>query len=185
MQEIYAAGLTLEIALDDVTKNPEDASQGIGRAIDQLHEVIRNIRSYIFDLRPREFTGSLRDALTDLAREFSQNSLVATETRIEPELRDIDPEKALALYHIAHEALSNVHKHAGATNVQLSLTSKAGVIQLDIEDDGHGFDTGLDLPQQHRGMRNMSSRARAIGGYLDVHSVPGQGTAVRVEIPYA
>jgi PAS domain S-box-containing protein len=69
MQEIYGAGLGLELALADVHDAPEDAERQIERTIDALHEVIRHIRSYIFDLRPRQFSGSLSGALRELAGE--------------------------------------------------------------------------------------------------------------------
>jgi PAS domain S-box-containing protein len=76
MQEIYAAGLTLDLALSDLRERPDVAEAEIERSIEQLHEVIRNIRSYIFDLRPRQFGGSLESALTDLVREFRQNTQI-------------------------------------------------------------------------------------------------------------
>jgi signal transduction histidine kinase len=183
MQEIYGAGLTLELALEDLSTDTEACREGVSRAIEQLHDVIRNIRSYIFDLRPRQFAGSLTDALADLAREFRQNSLIDTVARVADDLPPLETESAVALYQIAHESLSNIHKHAKAAHVAISLASPPGRIVMEVQDDGAGFDTALNLPQKHRGMRNMSSRARALGGYLDVHSTPGRGTTVRVELP--
>src|SRR6266545_1940642 len=178
MQEIYAAGLTLEIALEDLGPGSVAVAVGIERAIEQLHKVIRNIRSYIFDLRPREFTGSLSEALAELTQEFRRDSLINTKINIQTNGAELNEDRAIALYHIAHEALSNIHKHAQPKNVQISLTRVDGRLRLEIVDDGRGFDAGLALPQQHRGMRNMSSRARAIGGFMEVHSEPGQGTTV-------
>ncbi|HLF79801.1 MAG TPA: PAS domain-containing sensor histidine kinase [Dehalococcoidia bacterium] len=183
MQEIYGAGLTLEMALEDIKDRREaDAADGVSRSIDQLHDVIRNIRSYIFDLRPRDFTGSLGDALQNLAREFGENSMIETVANVPSELPELEEDQSVGLYHITHEALSNIQKHARAEHVAISINVQDEVLHLEIKDDGRGFDTDISMPQQHRGMRNMSSRARALGGYLDVSSVPGKGTSVRIEM---
>jgi PAS domain S-box-containing protein len=183
MQEIYGAGLTLEMALEDLKdRKHTQAAANISRSIDQLHDVIRNIRSYIFDLRPRDFSGSLNEALTELANEFSDNSLIAISSHMANDLPALSIERQVGLYHIAHEALSNIQKHAQARNVEVTLDVEDDVLRLSIKDDGRGFDTAIALPQQHRGMRNMSSRARSLAGYLDVSSIPGEGTLVRVEL---
>jgi PAS domain S-box-containing protein len=101
MQEIYATSLTLELALEDLDDNAP-ARQSVERAIEQLHNVTRSIRSYIFDLRPRHFTGNLPGALQDLAREFQQNSQIATSASIEEALPQLDSGRSVALYQIAH-----------------------------------------------------------------------------------
>src|SRR5690606_39094874 len=105
MQEVYAAGLTLELALADVWERPDAAEAEIERGIEQLHAVIRNIRSYIFDLRPREYGGSLTSALTELDREFRQNTLIAVTENVDEITAEVTDEHATAAYHIVHEAL--------------------------------------------------------------------------------
>ena len=96
MQDIYAATLGLDMAYEDIDTAPGQAKDGVGRAIDQLHNVIRDIRSYIFDLRPRQFAGDIRHALADLAHEFQENSSIQTEVHIAPELPEIDHQIGLA-----------------------------------------------------------------------------------------
>src|SRR5690606_10708344 len=83
MQDVYAAALSLELALMDSDQGSYARGETVEKAIDQLHDVVRNIRSYIFDLRPREFTGTLPEALHNLAQEFSQNSGIETKAVIE------------------------------------------------------------------------------------------------------
>jgi two-component system, NarL family, sensor histidine kinase DevS len=183
MQEIYAAGLTLELAIGDVRERPDAAEAEIERSIEQLHEVIRNIRSYIFDLRPRQFTGSLTSALLELVREFRQNTQIEVRDDV-PDLHvSVDNEAAEAAYHIVHEALSNVRKHAEASRVSMAVTLSDGHVNIEVNDNGRGFDASESLPQVHRGLRNMEVRARNAGCELLVESVPGEGTCVMVRVP--
>jgi PAS domain S-box-containing protein len=183
MQEIYAAGLTLELALGDMEEDVAVASEGVEKAIDQLHAVIRNIRSYIFDLRPREFSGNLASALAELAREFRQNTQIQTQDTLPATLPDIATERAVAVYHIVHEALSNVRKHSNASEVTISAYETNAVVRIEVRDNGDGFDVSQELPQAHRGLRNITSRARVAGAVLKIDSAPGKGTVVLIDLP--
>ena len=183
MQDIYAVTLGLELAQDDIESDPRQAKASVGRSIDELHEVIRNIRSYIFDLRPRQLNGDLCLALQDLGREFEENSSILTHVDVPPENPAIDNAVGVALYVIAHEALSNTRKYAGAKSVTIRLGVNDGMECLEIRDDGKGFDTSVAHNETHRGLRNMASRAGAIGANFRIESVVGQGTAISVEIP--
>ncbi len=183
MQEIYAAGLTLELALGDIEEDTTLASEGVEKAIEQLHDVIRNIRSYIFDLRPREFSGNLASALAELAREFRQNTQIETHDTLPPTLPDIATERAVAVYHIVHEALSNVRKHSGASEVSITAYEDDSVVRIEVRDNGSGFDVSQELPQVHRGLRNITARARVAGASLNIDSSPGKGTLLQIELP--
>ena len=112
MQDIYAVTLGLELAHEDIDSQPAMAKDAIGRSIDQLHDVIRDIRSYIFDLRPRQFNGDLRQALLDLGREFQENSSIHTDVSVPTELPPLEYSIGVAYYIITHEALSNTRKYA-------------------------------------------------------------------------
>jgi signal transduction histidine kinase len=138
---------------------------------------------YIFDLRPTSFDGDLGSTLRDLSREFQQDSGVETVVEIQGDFQGLPHEHEMAFYHIAHEALSNVRKHAGPNRVSVSLSCVEGRLTLEIRDDGAGFDVYRDVPEQHRGMRNMLSRARDIGAEFSVLSVPGQGTVIKAAMP--
>ena len=181
MQDIYASSLGLELALGAGDASAETV-EGIERVIDQLQTVVRNIRSYIFDLRPREFNGDLLEAVTNLAHEFQQNSQVATEVEIstsaEPSLAT-----SLTVYNIAHESLSNIQRHAHAKLVKIKLAVNEGSGHLLIVDDGVGFELGSNLGQSHRGLRNMFARARSIEGELELDSNPGNGTRLSLRFP--
>ena len=183
MQEVYAIGLTLEMALYEIEDERSEARRSLERAIDQLHDVIGDIRSYIFDLRPRDFRGDLGSALKELAKEFQQNSHIATSCDLCDAVSAIPPELGVGLYSIAHESLSNVRKHARASAVSISVKPSDDGFLFEVTDDGCGFDADSTLPQSHRGMRNMATRAKTIGGTFEVASAISQGTTVRVRLP--
>lgn len=185
MQSIYAVGLKLENAAADVREDPDAVHARIDGAIEALDDVMRDIRSYIMDLRPTKFTGDLRESLANLVRDFQVNSLVDATVAL-ADSGTISEGQASMLFHIAQEALTNARKHARATSLWLSLgTAPDGGARLEIRDNGAGFDTAASVGEEHHGLRNMASRARAAGGTLSVISAPGGGTSVTVDIPPA
>jgi PAS domain S-box-containing protein len=185
MQEIYATALTLELAMQDIPEGETEARKSVERAINQLHETTRNIRSYIFDLRPRQFTGDLPGAIEDLAREFQQNSQINTAVGLGGNLPELDMETAVAFYQVVHESLSNIHKHAKATFVQILLRRTTRSFRLEVIDNGRGFDTTAEIGQRHRGLRNMATRCRNAGADFQIISTPGKGAQIRIELPLA
>jgi PAS domain S-box-containing protein len=182
MQDIYAATLSLELALDEAEVSGQSEQGSLEHVIDQLHGVVRNIRSYIFDLRPREFSGDLVEAVTNLTNEFGQNSQIATELEIRGNA-SVDLPTSMAVYNIAHECLSNIQRHSRASNVSVALEFDDGTGQLEVVDNGVGFDMGADRGQSHRGVRNMYARARAVAADLEMESAPGQGTRLVIRFP--
>jgi two-component system NarL family sensor kinase len=184
MQDIYAVALSLELALDEVPDQRYAAAETVERSIDQLQEVVRSIRSFIFDLRPRQFSGRLTEAISNLAQEFNQNSQIETEMSLEADF-DVDLPVAVAVYHIAHESLSNIRKHAQAKQVSVSLRLVGDRGCLEVRDDGIGFDISAGPPEGHHGMRNMAARARAINADLQVESTVDKGTVLSVLFPLA
>jgi PAS domain S-box-containing protein len=185
IQSIYAVGLNLEAAADDVRADPAEAQRRIDQAIEKLNDTIRDIRSYIFELRPTRFTGDLEESLMNLAQEFRVNSLIDTSVEIAPGLPSMDEDRGIAIFHVALEALANARKHSRATSVRLVLASDGGAVRVEVRDNGVGFDTGARHPEGHHGLRNMPVRVRAAGGAFSIESAPGAGTTVRVEMPVA
>jgi signal transduction histidine kinase len=125
----------------------------------------------------------LEEALRAEAERFSGAQSIAVECRIE-ELRDKpSPDAALCLYRIAQEALNNVARHARADRVEVSLRATNGGCELEIRDNGVGFDS-----QKHRigsslGHASMRERVHLVGGRLAIRSVPHHGTTVAAWVP--
>jgi signal transduction histidine kinase len=185
IQSIYAVGLNLEAAAEDVTERPEEVRGRLDRAIGQLNDTISDIRSYILRLRPSRLGGDLRESFMNLTEEFRINSLAEVRLDMEDALPSMPPEARSALFHTAQEALANVRKHARATSVSVALESRDGGVTLRVHDNGSGFDARGEFSDEHRGLRNMASRARGAGGTLSIESGAATGTTVILKIPVA
>jgi len=183
IQSIYAVTLSLDDVPELVTQAPADAGQRVDDAIDALHGVIRDIRNFIFGLRPLLLdSGSMLDALRTLADELRRNT--ATEIEIvgeEPE--SVSLQTIAELLAIAREALANVARHSGASHAWLRLATPDDGVELEIADDGRGFNLDANVAQGHQGLANMRARAETLGGTIDIHTAPGAGTRIIVAVP--
>jgi signal transduction histidine kinase len=90
---------------------------------------------------------------------------------------------ALLIYHIAREGLMNALKHAQATDFWIAVRGDEEFLELELRDNGVGFDTAMPGPEGHFGMTMMRERAQIGGGTFEVLSVPGQGTTITVRFP--
>jgi signal transduction histidine kinase len=183
IQALYAVGLSLEDAGELMADDPVEAAARVERAIDSIHGTIRDIRNFIFGLRPELLDDvDLRGGLAILADEFRTSTLVDIELRA-PEPVDLDAEDAVQLLQLTREALSNVARHADATRVVIDLGATHGSLRLAIADDGRGFDPAATRGPAHHGLTNMRARAESMGGRLTITSRPGAGTRVVAELP--
>jgi len=183
IQSIYAVELGLEGAEEDVETDAPAAKRALGVAIDQLNGVIRDIRSYIFELRPAKLSYDLSEAVKRMVEEFRASAAAQLVADVAPALPPLGEEQRLALFHIARDALVNAHRHARASRIEVSLHASVSVVRLLVKDDGAGFDVAAERPEHHRGLHNMEARAQSAGGAMTIESVVGAGTTVRVEFP--
>ena len=91
----------------------------------------------------------------------------------------------IGLYRIIQETLTNVVRHAKATDVDILLHRRNDTLIAVIEDNGCGFDPGLTSKRESLGLLGMRERAEMLGGKLNIESAPGKGTTIQVEVPYA
>jgi signal transduction histidine kinase len=185
IQSIYAVGLGLEDVMYRLEGEPgEQARPSIEKAIDDLTGVIKDIRSYIFDLRPADSEMTdLKDAIRHLVEDVRVNSLIDAKFECKGDLLDLlDEQQSITLFHIAQEALNNVIKHSGSTSAVVRLVQKGSRFVLEVQDAGAGFEVQEGGPKEKHGLRNMRDRARSVGGELTIESKPGHGTTVRIEV---
>ncbi len=90
---------------------------------------------------------------------------------------------ALLVYHIAREGVMNSLKHARATDMWISVRETGDNIELELQDNGVGFDTNAPGPEGHFGMAMMRERAQVGGGTIEVESAPGEGATITVRFP--
>lgn len=186
IQSIYAVVLHLEDIYDRLPDSDEGLKPDVERAMDDLGKVIKDIRSYIFDLRPQlSHVDDLPGALAQLVEQFRVNTLVTITLDVSDPFEGVGgEEEAMALFHIAQEALNNVSKHSKATGVAVRLDSTAQIVTLEVEDNGVGFDVPAEgVASVRNGIRNMRDRARSVGAGLMYDSRPGRGTRVRADLP--
>ena len=181
IQSLFAVGMSLQGTA--LLAGDEDLTRRIENAVEELDRVIQDLRNYIFGLRPRILAaGSLDEALRQLTREFEDRTGVVAVAEVDPGAANNLASKAADLVQLAREALSNVGRHAGATTVRLSLYLDDGSGILVVDDDGKGFDPGA-AEGRGNGLRNMRERVAALGASIDITSVQGEGTTLRVAIP--
>ncbi len=166
-------------------ENPEGAEERLQKAIDDLNDTIRDIRSYILDLRPRQLQGeSLIDGLGRLISEFRQNAKVEVSIAAPKEpLSDLPQMHAMSLFHICQEALANIAKHAKASKVTIDLWTTSDRVLLEISDNGQGFDLENTNKTVGHGLANMLTRVQNVGGDVDITSAPREGTSILAWVP--
>jgi signal transduction histidine kinase len=185
IQSIYAVGLSLEDVPDLMSEEPDEARARVERAIDSLDQSIRDIRNFIFGLRPELLEQSgLVGGLAALADEFRVNSMIDVELDTGDAREVILPPDLIGqLLSIAREALSNIARHSKATRGSVRVEAGEGVVRLIISDNGAGFDASKPRGAGHQGLVNMRARASSVGARLEVESEPGAGTRIIVEVP--
>jgi signal transduction histidine kinase len=156
-------------------------------AVRDLRELVvatlQDVRRLAVELRPKVLDDfGLVPALERLAETFGDQTGLAI--RFEANLRDgrLLPEVETALYRIVQEALTNIVKHAQASNVSVVLTRKAGSVAAVIEDDGLGFDTAR-IREGGSGIEGMRERMGLLDGRLEVESTAESGTTLVAEVP--
>ncbi|HEX2758383.1 MAG TPA: sensor histidine kinase, partial [Thermoanaerobaculia bacterium] len=152
-----------------------------GRALDDLHRVI-------FDLRP-----SILDDLGLLAavRWYAARHIEPLGIAVRCEFEDVESrvprDVATAVFRIVQEALLNVARHAKAENVLLQIAADETRLLIEIEDDGRGFDPkSVELPLETGrglGLLGMRERVEILGGKMSLDSTPGEGAHITLEIP--
>lgn len=187
-QELVA----LSRSLDDVMSGTRDVPPGISGRLEKLrqktNDILEGVRRYSQDLRPSIVDDlGLLPALEWLTSEISKQHNIAANVQVVGEEQRLAPESELALFRIAQEALTNVRKHAQATEARIMVAFGDGRVKLTVSDNGRGFEQAQsigDLPGRGKlGLVGMQERARLVGGNLNIESQPGKGTVVQVEIP--
>ena len=162
------------------TQQPE-VSQRLQHLTDSLNSGIALKRRIIEDLRPSSLSNlGLTASLEILAREFAERSGLEVTTGLEQV--ELDEGRQLTVYRLIQESLTNVGKYADASQVEVSVRDYENHVEVDIIDDGKGFDVRDTRPSTH-GLAGMKHRVEAAGGRLNLVSGPGRGTRVSAVLP--
>lgn len=179
IQSLFAVGMGLQ-ATALVAGTPEIATRVEG-AVGELDRVIRDLRNYIFGLRPGILADrQLAQALRVLGEEMESRTSTAVEVKVDAEVAARLSARSADVVQLTREALSNVSRHAKATRATVRLGRRGSKAVLTVEDDGTGFDIATHRPGN--GLSNMRERAASLGATLDISSRPGKGTRLRISI---
>jgi len=170
-----------ELRRSDDTWTPTQRHH-LGGIIGEVQDLSASLRQLAHRLHPAVIAHlGLAPALQQLAGEVSRTSGIPIDVVLPPDDLPVPPDRALALFRVAQEALRNVVRHAGASAATLALVATGDALELRVEDDGRGFDTGG--PRKGIGLISIRERARLAGGRATIQSRPGQGTVVLVRVP--
>jgi len=177
----------LVMAIDSATatlksgKTPrlEEARALAVRTIEEVHRMILDLRPSVLD------DLGLQSAI----RWYAERHLVSRgiSVRCEFEARDRRWPAAFetAVFRVCQEAMSNIARHAEAESVLVQVAESDGMLRIEIEDDGKGFDPGSSgsPDRRHFGLMGIRERVEILGGTVRIDSAPGQGTRLRFEVP--
>lgn len=148
--------------------------------VDRNIQVVRNVASA---LRPAALDMGVPSALEWLVEQFSRNTGIPCDLHaIEDEIV-LGEDSGMAVFRMVQESLTNVARHAKAKRVTVTLRRKRNHYQLEVRDDGRGFDPDR-VGKKSMGLVGLRERALMLGGEVSISSALGQGTALEVRIPF-
>jgi signal transduction histidine kinase len=176
IQSLFAVGMHLQAL--STASGEGDTERRLASAVEDIDGAIRDLRNYIFGLRPGILADrQLDQAITDLASDFGARSSVVTVVDVDAEVASALSSLAPDIVQFVRESLSNVGRHGAATTCRVSLRRVGSDLVLEIDDDGRGFD--VETTTLGMGLRNLEERVGVLGGSFQVTSTPGDGTTVR------
>jgi signal transduction histidine kinase len=179
------AALSIELStLEDQFPVSDATRRRLLSIEDRVLAISEEIRRISHELQPSilEHAGFVA-ALRSHCREFSTQTKIQTHVTTHRVPERIDPAIATSLFRLSQEALQNVAKYSGATEVRLRVAEDREGIRLSISDNGRGFDPAQARREGGLGLTSMNERARSLGGTLSIESRPGAGVTVTVWVP--
>jgi PAS domain S-box-containing protein len=188
IQGVAAASLSLEaVRLMVVSGQLERAGDMLGAIQGELREETENLRRLMSDLRPPLLDErGLVPALRELCTRFEESTGIVVDVRSSNDAI-VPSEVETIAYRVVQEALSNARKHSGATGVSVRVLSSRGSLEVEIKDDGCGFDAASAREFLRRGkvgLASMRERTELGSGTFTVRSRPGGGTTVTATLPF-
>jgi signal transduction histidine kinase len=185
-QELILIKNRVQLALNSAA-SPSDLRAQLQRLHEMAAQAIAELRQISRDLRPHHLDQlGLTRALETVIGAAAQSSNLAIERKLDSVDDLFPPERAIHLYRVVQESLSNILKHAQARSVRIGLERGLRHVRLWIEDDGRGLPVapgGSDPPAGGLGLGSMAERVRILGGTFGIASGSDRGTRIEIEIP--
>ncbi|MBK5537519.1 PAS domain S-box protein [Pseudomonas sp. TH05] len=168
-----------ELAYAQLDPGLQERLNSMKRLIAQLFQLVRDVATA---LRPPILDAGIASAIEWQARRFEARTQIPCLVQVPDNLPLLSDAKAIGLFRILQEALTNVMRHAQAHTVELSLVLEGNELCMSISDDGQGFVVDSGRPTSF-GLVGMRERVLIMGGSLDLHSEQGEGTSLTVRVP--
>lgn len=181
IQAIFGVGLNLQAVA--AMSADQAMAKRLDEAVGRLDDVVRDLRNYIFGLRPGMLADLQLDrAIRRLVGDLESSSGTRFTVELDPAAAGLLTGRGPDILAVVNELLSNVRRHSGASHAFLTLAETGDGVRLELRDNGRGF--LVDGPGAGgQGLRNIRERVARLGGRLDIQSAPGDGTAVRILVP--
>jgi len=176
--------IKLDLATALRQADPLPARSHVESALETVQQAVLACQRIAFDMRPPILDEGIGPALHWLVDNLRQRTSIKIRLTESIEDTGLPPALALTAYRTAQEGLNNALKHAQCASIAIDLSVGGGVLTVDLRDDGTGMAPQSDAKKGAFGLRGLHERAAAAGGWLDVSSQPGRGTALTLVIPY-
>ncbi len=188
VQSIVAAEYSAEACAGMIRKGQLSAAESKMNTIRQmLAESVRDLRRIVRDLHPPTLGRSgLVSAVQEYMSNLERDNKISCHLDVRDMVENIDPGAERALYYVVREALTNVRKHAEASEVRVTMAVRNNDLTIEIADNGKGFNfqekySETDL--EHVGLRSMIERAKLLNGNVTIESASGKGTRTTLTVP--
>jgi signal transduction histidine kinase len=186
LQHVAALGADLQ----QLARQSRDAhvSRQIGRLDDRVVELERVLRELAHSLEPKSLLRRpLADVVESEAATLRERTGIDVETQITGDFGSMTPSQKIALIRVLQEAFTNIREHSNATRVEVAVTASRSCVELQVVDDGDGFEVTRTLQQAAQrgrlGLVGSSERVRLLGGTFDIRSKRGGPTTVALALP--
>jgi signal transduction histidine kinase len=179
--ELSALGKGASVGLRALKKKIARTQRLVENSVNAVHRFARELRPAVLD------DLGLIPALTAYSKSLAERKKLRIQMTAFGGVEALGNVKRTVLFRVAQEALTNIARHAQATEVTMSISEISGAIRMEISDNGRSFNVKKALfsnNPKRLGLVGMKERVEMVGGKLTIESLPGKGTTVRAEIPF-
>jgi nitrate/nitrite-specific signal transduction histidine kinase len=182
-QSLAFLNIQVQLLQEDLQKDLiAEALKGLAQIREGVQESYDDVRELLVHFRTRIGSTDLETAIRSALEKFEGQTGIKATFITQGGAPELEPEQVLQIMHIVQESLSNVRKHAKASNIEVEMHCDNQCV-IDIRDNGIGFDAARDAGDSHVGLRIMRERAHRIGAELTFDSVPNKGTHICLILP--
>ena len=181
--EVNQALTAILLRLEALTQSaPPELRDELGETKKLANQAMEELLQLARQLRPTALDDhGFVPAIEEQLRRFQAQHGITTSLEIDGALDDLGNDQQLVLYRVTQEALNNIARHSGASNVKVGIQRADGHVELAVTDDGRGFAVGSE--RRGLGLDGMAERARLVNGDFAIEAEPGQGTTLRLQVP--